>query len=249
MEWTLQALAVAAAGLFAGGFSKGATGVGLPPIATPIIAMVTDVPTAVGLIAVPIIISNGWQAVSGGLLISSAIRFRAVLLAIPPGVVAGGTILSLGDPELLFGLLGGIVVGFALLSLYRPGLRLPEGMETRLAIPVGLSAGLLGGISSLFVPVLAAFMLSLRLKPDEFVSGIGLMFLTGGATLAAVTAGFGTLSTEGWIAACLAIVPVTLGQIAGQAMRRLVDPDTFRRIVLIVLLLIGLNLLRRAITG
>jgi uncharacterized membrane protein YfcA len=122
-------------------------------------------------------------------------------------------------------------------------------METRLAIPVGLSAGLLGGISSLFVPVLAAFMLSLRLKPDEFVSGIGLMFLTGGVTLAAVTAGFGTLSTEGWIAACLAIVPVTLGQVAGQAMRRLVDPDTFRRIVLIVLLLIGLNLLRRATTG
>lgn len=249
MDWTLPAMAIAAAGLFAGGLSKGVTGLGLPPIATPIVATVTDVPTAVGLMAVPIIISNGWQAISGGLLLQSAKRFRTVLLAIPPGVVAGGAILSVGDPELLFGLLGGIVVGFALLSLYRPGLRLPEGMETGLAVPVGLAAGLLGGISSLFVPVLAAFMLSLRLKPDEFVSGIGLMFFTGGVTLAIVTAGFGMLSAEGWIAALLAIVPVTLGQAAGQALRRLIDPDLFRRIVLAALLLIGLNLLRRAIAG
>jgi uncharacterized membrane protein YfcA len=249
MEWTLTALTIAAAGLFAGGLSKGATGVGLPPIATPIIAMVTDVPTAVGLMAVPIIFSNGWQAVSSGLLIPSAKRFRVVLLAIPPGVVIGGTILSLGDPELLFGLLGGIVVAFAVLSLYRPGMRLPEGMEAGLALPVGLAAGLLGGVSSLFAPVLAAFMLSLRLEPDEFVSGIGLMFFTGGVTLAIVMAGFGMLSTAGWTASLFAIVPVILGQVAGQALRRFIEPDRFRRILLIVLLLIGLNLLRRAITG
>lgn len=249
MDWTLTALAIVAAGLFAGGFSKGAIGLGLPPIATPIVAMVTDVPTAVGLMAVPIVISNGWQAVSGGLLVASARRFRMVLIAIPPGVIIGGTILSLGDPELLFGLLGVIVAAFAALSLLRPGLRLPEGMESRLSVPVGLAAGLLGGLSSLFAPVLAAFMLSLRLKPDEFVSGLGLMFFTGGVTLALVTAGFGTLSIHGWLTALLAIVPVLLGQIAGQALRPHINPDIFRRIVLGVLLLIGLNLLRRAVTG
>jgi uncharacterized membrane protein YfcA len=249
MDWTLTVLAVAAAGLFAGGLSKGAIGLGLPPIATPIIAMVTDVPTAVALMAVPIMIANGWQAVSSGLIISSARRFRVVLIAIPPGVVIGGTILSLGDPELLFGVLGVIIAVFAALSLLRPGLRLPEGMESKLSVPVGLAAGLLGGLSSLFAPVLAAFMLSLRLKPDEFVSGIGLMFFTGGVTLTLVTAGFGTLSAQGWLAALLAIVPVLLGQIAGQALRRHINPETFRRIVLGVLLLIGLNLLRRAVIG
>lgn len=249
MEWTLTVMVIAAAGLFAGGLSKGATGIGLPPIATPIIAMVTDVPTAVGLMAVPIVISNGWQAVSGGLLFASARRFRMVLAAIPPGVCVGGMVLSLSDPELLFALLGVIVVVFAILSLNRPGLRLPEGMESRLAVPVGLAAGLVGGLSSLFAPVLASFMLSLRLKPDEFVSGIGLMFFTGGVTLTVVTAWFGLLSPEGWIAALFAILPVTAGQIVGQALRRHIDPETFRRIVLVVLLFIGLNLLRRAITG
>jgi len=249
MEWTLPALAIAAAGLFAGGLSKGATGLGLPPIATPIIAMVTDVPTAVGLMAIPIFISNGWQAVSSGLLIDSARRFWMVLLAIPVGVAAGGTVTSFSDPELLFALLGAIVVVFAALSLYRPGLRLPEGMEARLAIPVGLTAGVVGGISSLFAPVLAGFMLSLKLKPDEFLASIGLMFCVGGASLAAVTVGFGMLSAEGWIAALFAILPVIAGQIAGQSLRRHIDPETFRRIVLVVLLFIGLNLLRRSIIG
>lgn len=249
MDWTLTAFAVAAAGLFAGGFSKGATGIGLPPIATPIIAMVTDVPTAVGLMAVPIVISNGWQAVAGGLLVASARRFRTVLIAIPPGVVIGGTVLSFGDPDLLFMLLGIIVSAFAALSLFRPGLHLPEGMEARLAIPVGLAAGIIGGISSLFVPVLASFLLSMRLKPEEFVSGLGLLFFTGGVTLALVTAGFGLLTAEGWIASLFAIVPVILGQIAGRAVRRHIDAETFRKIVLAVLLLIGLNLLRRAIMG
>jgi uncharacterized membrane protein YfcA len=140
-------------------------------------------------------------------------------------------------------------VVFAALSLFRPGLYLPAGMEAWLAIPVGLTAGVVGGLSSLFAPVLAAFMLSLKLKPDEFVGGIGLMFFVGGVTLAAVTAGFGMLSAESWIAALFAILPVTAGQIAGQTLRRHIDPELFRRVVLMVLLLIGLNLLRRAITG
>jgi uncharacterized membrane protein YfcA len=249
MDWTLTAMAIAAAALFAGGFSKGATGIGLPPIATPIIAMVTDVPTAVGLMAVPIVISNAWQAVSGGLLVPSIRRFRLVLVAIPPGVVLGGTVLSQGDPDLLFMLLGIIVSAFAALSLLRPGLHLPGGMETKLALPVGLAAGIIGGISSLFVPVLASFLLSLRLKPEEFVAGLGLLFLTGGVTLTLVTAGFGLLTAEGWIAALFAIIPVTLGQVAGRAIRRHIDAETFRKIVLAVLLLIGLNLLRRAVMG
>lgn len=249
MEWTLPALAIAAAGLFIGGLSKGATGLGLPPIATPIIAMVTDVPTAVGLMAIPIFISNGWQAVSSGLLLVSAKRFRMVLLAIPFGVVAGGTVTSHSDPDLLFALLGVIVVVFAALSLFRPGLHLPVGMEARLAIPVGLTAGVVGGLTSLFAPVLAPFMLSLKLKPDEFVGGVGLMFFVGGISLAAVTAGFGALSAEGWIAALFAILPVIVGQVAGQALRSHIDPQTFRRILLVGLLIIGLNLLRRAITG
>lgn len=249
MDWTLTAMAIAAAALFAGGFSKGATGIGLPPIAAPIIAMVTDVPTAVGLMAVPIVISNGWQAAADGLLRHSLRRFRSVLIAIPPGVVLGGMVLSYGDPDLLFMLLGIIVSAFATLSLIRPGLHLPEGMESRLSVPVGLIAGIIGGISSLFVPVLASFLLSLRLKPAEFVSGLGLLFFTGGATLTLVTAGFGLLTTEGWIAALLAIIPVTLGQVAGRAIRRHIDAETFRKIVLTVLLLIGLNLLRRAFMG
>ena len=118
MEWTLTTISIAAVALFAGGLSKGATGIGLPPIATPIIAMVTDVPTAVGLMAVPIVISNGWQAVSGGLLFPSARRFWLVLIAIPPGVIVGGLVLSLSDPELMFALLGALVVIFAALSLY-----------------------------------------------------------------------------------------------------------------------------------
>jgi len=249
MEWTPTTMAIATLALFAGGLSKGATGIALPLIATPIIAMVTDVPTAVGLMSVPIVISNGWQAVSGGLLFVSARRFRTLLVSIPPGVLIGGMVLSLSDPELLFALLGAIVVVFAALSLYRPGLRLPEGMEKGLAIPVGLAAGLIGGLSSVFAPVLAVFMLSLRLKPDEFIAAIGLLFFTGGITLALVTAWFSTLTPQGWIAALFAIVPVSAGQIAGQALRRYIDPQTFRRGVLVLLLIIGLNLLRRAIAA
>lgn len=244
-----QIALIIAAALFAGGFSKGATGIGLPPIATPIIAMVTDVPTAVGLMAVPIVFSNAWQAFSGGLFLASLRRFGRVLVAIPPGVVLGGAVLSLGDPDLLFLILGLIVSLFAALSLIRPGLHLPEGMESRLSLPIGFAAGVIGGLSSLFVPILASFLLSLRLKPDEFVAGLGLLFLSGGVTLTLVTAGFGLLGPEGWLVSLLAILPVLLGQAAGQAIRRHIDPATFRRIVLVLLLLIGLNLLRRALLG
>jgi len=249
LEWTPPVLAIIAGALFAGGLSKGATGLGLPPIATPIIAMVTDVPTAIGLIAVPFFVSNLWQTASSGFLVASARRFWKLLLALPAGVAVGGAITSYSDPDLLFALLGAIVAVFAATSLLRPGLHLPEGMESSLAIPVGFSAGVIGGLSSLVAPILASFMLSLKLEPDEFVGGIGLMFCVTGLSLTLMSAGLGLLPPGGWIAALLAVVPVVAGQVAGRAMRRHIDAVTFRRIVLVVLLLIGLNLLRRAIFG
>ena len=58
---SLDALLVMAVALGAGGLVKGATGMGLPIVAIPILASFLGVPTAVALLCLPIVVTNTWQ--------------------------------------------------------------------------------------------------------------------------------------------------------------------------------------------
>ena len=88
---------------------------------------------------------------------------------------------------------------------------------------------------------------SLKLLKDEFVGAIGSTQFFGSIFLVLAFTGTGLLNRESVVWSALAVVPVCFGLWAGQKLRDRVDQVTFRRLVLGFLLVIGLNLLRRAL--
>src|SRR5690606_26514722 len=54
---------------------KGTLGVGLPMVAVPLLALVVPAPTAIALMAVPVLASNLWQAIDSGAAKSYVVRF------------------------------------------------------------------------------------------------------------------------------------------------------------------------------
>jgi hypothetical protein len=242
----LVVLAVAG-GVAAGGLVKGATGLGLPLVAVPIMALAIDVPTAVAIMPMPIIAANLWQSLRRTDLRATIRRFWPLMATIPVGAVIGVAVLASVDPLALGGVLGGIVMVFCLTSLTRFDWRLPKPAERWLAPIVGLISGTTGGMSSFYGPPTAIYLLTLRLAPREFICVVGVNHLLGGISMLVLLPGFGLLEGMDFAWTALAVAPVLAGVWLGQILRDRLDAGKFRRAVLIVLLVIGVNLVRRAI--
>lgn len=233
--------------LVVGGTVKGIIGMGYPMVVVSLMSSVIEVPTAVVLVILPNVASNIWQ--SGVTRGSWALlrRFWPVILPLSVGLWWSAGMMAEASPDNLFIALGFLVVGFSVLSLYTPGLRIPRRAEGWAGATAGVLSGLIGGFSTVFGPPITMYLVALDLEKEVFIRTIGLIFLSGAFMLAVSYWAHGVLHSGNiaWsISACL---PVVMGYGAGQWVRRFVDQDLFRKLLLGALILVGLNLLRRGL--
>jgi uncharacterized membrane protein YfcA len=170
------AVALAAVGL--AGFVKGAVGFGFPLIATPLLALATDVRTAVVVLLVPNIVMDGIQIVRRPGVLGALRRHAPLILGGVAGTVVGTRFLAVVSTRALLLLLGATVLAFVVLSLARPAWRVSPRAERPLGPVVGLVAGTLGGLTNSPGVALTPYYYALGLPKAEFVRGLAATFLT-----------------------------------------------------------------------
>ena len=246
-DFDIATLALLALGLVAGGVTKGFAGSGLPTVSVASMAVVIDVPTAVALMPIALLVANARQAVRGGYMRNAMRRFWPMLVCLPFGTVLGVKVLTGIDARTVSGLVGAIVVAFALLSQVRFEWRVTARRDRQLQPFVGLGAGVIGGISSIFAPLIVMHLMSLRLPKDEFVGTVGLAYLVGIVPMILALAAFGRLGQTETLWGAAAVAPVLAGMFLGERLRGRFSETLFRRCLLVLLLLAGLNLIAQAI--
>lgn len=248
-DLTLITLLAIAGGLAAGGLVKGVTGMGLPLVAVPIMTLFVPVPVAVSIMSIPIIVANLWQGWQGGMW-RQVVRRTWPLLAVQPfGMAAGVALLAWADPRIVIGVLGVLTLLFVAMAHYQPDVVISPRQERWVAPTLGLCSGFSGGVSSLFGTPIAIYLFLLGLKKDEFVAAIGVTYAYGGIVLIITLWAFGVLGIQLTAWSLVATPAVFAGMWLGQQLRRRLNADTFRIVVLAVLFIAGLNMLRRAIMG
>ena len=245
-DFDIATLGFLALGLVAGGVTKGFAGSGLPTVSVASMAIVIDVPTAVALMPIPLLVANARQAFRGGYMRNAMRRFWPLLVCLPFGTVLGVKVLTGIDARTVSGLVGAIVVAFALLSQARFEWRVSARRDRQLQPFVGLGAGVIGGISSIFAPLIVMHLMSLRLPKDEFVGTVGLAYLVGIVPMILALAAFGRLGQTETLWGAAALVPVLAGMFLGERLRGHFSETLFRRCLLVLLLLAGLNLIVQA---
>lgn len=248
-DLTLLSILAIAGGLAAGGVVKGVIGMGLPLVAVPIMTLFVPVPVAVSVMSFPIIVANLWQGWQGGLWRQVVRRAWPLLAAQPFGMAAGVAILALAEPRIVIGMLGVLTVLFVAMAHYQPNTVMSHRQERWVAPLMGLCSGFSGGVSSFFGTPIAIYLFLLGLKKDEFVAAIGVTYAYGGIVLIITLWAFGVLGMELSAWSLLATPAVFVGMWLGQQLRRKLNADTFRVVVLVVLFIAGLNMLRRAVMG
>jgi uncharacterized membrane protein YfcA len=243
----LPTMLVCAAALLAGGLVKGVVSIGLPIVALPLMMAVVDVKIAVGLLIVPVLLSNIIQAAQGEGTMALTRRFAPLLVALAIGTLIGTALFAALDRSTLLLTLGPTAVLFATASLLQPDLKLTPRSERWLAVPVGLTSGIVGGMSTLFGPMLSIYVVGLHLPRDTFVKAIGMLYVLAAAVMLVGAAAHGTVGPLLLLMSTLGMVPVYAGMVIGQRIRSRIDQKLFRLLVLGVIWITGANMIRQGL--
>ena len=234
--------------LLVAGVVKGISGIGIPLVGISLLSLLIPVPQAIALLPIPIVVVNVWQVVTNGGFTGVCRRFAPLIIAMCIGTFIGTALLASTDVSVLLLLVGCMISAFALAELLRVRIRVPSGLQHLAGAIAGFLGGVLGGLSSIFGPPILMFLVTLQLGKDEFVRAICGIYLIAGITLASTLGAFGIIGVQDLKWSALATLPLLSGVVIGQFARTWVSEALFRRVLLIMLVLIGANLIKRGIS-
>ena len=237
--------------LLLAGIVKGALGMGLPLFAVPILVTVFDLPTAIALMIVPILTSNliqAWEGKNKQISISTFKRFFPLIITLIPFTIFTAQYISKIDIKLGSLLMGLIVIIFSLSNLINNNIIIKPKAEIIISPIIGIIAGILGGISSLIGPLIAMYLIALKLEKDFFVITIAIIFLCFSITLYSTLAINGVMNFNNITGSLLATIPVMFGVILGNRIRGKINQKKFKIILIIFLIIIGINLIRKGLS-
>lgn len=233
------------AALAAGAVAKGATGMGLPLVALPSLAAVFGLPHAIGIMVIPILVSNAWQLWRlRAARAAPHLGFMPVFLAVMAvGVVAGTWLLKTLPEQWLIVTLGLLLIGYVILRLTRPSAIIGPQLARRAAPAVGLASGVLNGATGVSSPISVTFIHWMKLERDTHVFVVSAMFLVMGAVQLPALIVAGLMHPFWLVEGLFALVPILLFMPVGRMVALRMSREGFDRLVLVFLGLIGVKML------
>ncbi len=226
--------------IFLATFVQTTTGFGLALVSMPLLTAVIGLTTAAPIVAIFGLLAE----VILLLRYREAVYIRPVaklVVAAFVGIPLGVWLLGVVDPEIGTRILGVVVAGYAVYALLN--FRLPTLVRSLWAYPFGFMAGLIGGVYNIAGPPVIIYG-SCRQWPLEtfkgnlqgFFAPVSLMILLGHFVN-------GNVTSDVWQLLLVVIAGMVLGLLVGFGLDGRIPAPIFRKIVLLLLLVIGIRLL------
>lgn len=223
---------------------------GLPLIATPVLAGVFGPRAAVVIVSIPILVSNSLLLITGWKRVVGIVREIVPMLLLGAlGTVFGVQLLAKLDQRVFAALISLLVVVF----LVR-GDRLlgddPGARRVRFAAPVvGFIGGVLQGSTSIASPLVGSYFHARKTSPAAFVIALAALFELNSIVQIGGFLQLHLLTPELLALGVAGLVPNLLGLIAGIELRGRISPEAFRRVIVVLLVISVVNLLLRTVTA
>lgn len=245
---TVLDLAIVIAGLVMAGSAKGLAGMGLPLIATPILAGVFGARDAVVIVAFPIFVANTLLIVTGWRGIPAVIaQIVPILIAGALGTIAGVSLLAQLDQR-IFAILISLMVAVFLLRGERLLGTDPAARRVRYAGPViGLIGGALQGSTSIASPIVGGYFHTRRLASADFVLILATLFQLNSVVQIGGFLVYDLLTPDLLALGIAGVIPTLLGLILGIELRGRISAERFRQLIVVMLVLSVANLLLRTV--
>jgi len=172
------------------------------------------------------------------------LNFRAVwkiALAAVVGTPLGVLFLTGVDERLALAVLGVIISSYALYALL--GFQLPRLDQPIWAYVVGLFGGILGGAYNTAGPPVIVYADCRRWQPGEFKGNLQAFFIIVSVAVVISHALDGNFTPRVWQLFWSSSLFLVAGIVAGLSLESRVNPAVFRRVVLILLVIMGFRLM------
>jgi uncharacterized membrane protein YfcA len=229
---------VACVFVVAGGV-KGMAGLGLPTVAMGLLSLVLTAAESASLLLLPSLVTNAWQAFSGGALGALSRRLAMLGVGIVAGTLFGAVPGFAPSPAAARGALGAVLIVYGAWGLMHPSFAIPPRHERWLAPLVGYITGVITSATGVFVVPTVPYLQSLRLTKEELVQALGLCFTLSTVALATHLKLTGQLDVTALSASAAALVPCVAGLWMGEKLRRRISDAAFRVCFFVALIALG----------
>lgn len=235
-------------GLFAG-LVKGAVGFAMPTILISGLSSFLPVDIALGVLMLPTLATNLAQALRQGLDAAwqTIRRFRVFLIVGFVCLVTSAQLVPVLAPRVLFLAIGIPVTIFAALQLFRWRLRVRPEKRRRAEVAMAAIAGSIGGVSGVWGPPTVLYLTAIDAPKRDSVRAQGVIYGLGALALMSAHLMTGVVSSTTLPASALMLIPAGIGMWFGFRVQDRLDQERFRQLTLFVLVIAGLNLVRRGL--
>lgn len=230
------------------GMVKGTTGIGLPTAAVGMMSQLIDPRQAIALVVFPSLLSNAWQMWRSGRVSEVLLRYWLYILCLMSLIaVVSSTLTAAVQTEVLILVLGCVVCLFSVTSLAWAPPFLPERFDKAGQAVAGVASGILGGLTAIWAPAMVTYLMARRVEKDAFVAATGVMIFAGTLPLIGGFWSAGIITGPSAGVSVAMFLPALAGFTVGERLRQRLDAERFRKVVLLVFLVMGLNLIRKAV--
>lgn len=220
---------------------KGFLGIGLPAAAMAFLTLIMPPTEAIPLLWLSILATNSLQFARASDRLAIAREYWLFAAAIMVSIFIASMFIADYPTGLLTGAIGVAMVLFSLNLLL--GIKLKIGPGRGWHLGFGILAGVLGGISSIWSPIVAMYLVARDASKEKFIGTTGFLFLAGALPLGAGQLVAGILTLPLFIKSVLALCVVLVGFRIGEKLRDKVSQELFRKAVLIAFFLMGCRLI------
>lgn len=245
----LQLLPVAFIAFVIGGFVKGAIGLGMPVTVVSILCLATDIRTSAMLVLVPVLVTNLWQCINGGKWIKTYQRYWRLTLSMTVILLLTSVTSVVFSDKFITLVVGFVLMLFAASNLLLNTTRISSRVDPQAQYIAGIATGVLGGLSGLIVVPLAIYFAACHLGREQFITCTAPFFLLGAGLLSLGYTWNGVLTEELMFHSALLVIPAVIGLMAGEKIRPFIPDRKFRRLLLLIFLAMGVNLVQRGLAG
>lgn len=233
------------------GLVKGAIGFALPLIIVSGLSLVLDPLLALAGVILPALFSNVLQAARHPAPeIKDAVRehWRFIFMVCLMILIVAQIVVML--PQRTFYLILGIpVVGLSLVQLFGWRLTIPLHRRRLAEWVIGGLAGFTGGITGSWGPPTVMYLMALDTPKDRQMLVQGVIYSIGAVALVAGHMQSGVLYGATLLFSAVLLIPTYIGMQIGFRIGDRMDGERIRKVILIVLVVAGANLIRRGLFG
>lgn len=233
------------------GLVKGAVGFALPLIMISGLSSIMEPQLALAGLIVPVVVTNLWQIFRKGIApVLSALRevWRYVVIVCLT-ILIFAQLVPLIPQRVFYFMLGIPVMILAIIQLAGVRLIIPPHRRGPAELIAAAVSGMLGGFAGTWGPTTVLYLLAIEIPKERQMVVQGVIYASGAFMLlfAHIHSGILTPATATFSTALL--LPALLGMLIGFQIQDRMNQDGFRRVTLIMLVIGGLNLLRKGLFG